>query len=417
MLPILLASTLDYLLNLFRLARHYRAEERIFWIFNAILQRHTLSREVITTCMAEYPPLAYATLKKVLDTDENVLERSVRARIASSVIRQIIRSANDFAIAALVALEKLSEDIVGLELPLYCELLWLACHTIRSPQIVQEVLLVLNDSREAVRERSSTQRYIHKHVLGVVFDRMEDAAETCPCDEGGRPKRQRVAPIGAKLRAVEGENTVANDAEMSDSPSARVIADVRVDISSPIRIHSHVRLILSSPAEHSTLPPAVLDALVIRATRGEIMLDVLQPLPPEATTVNWRLYNAGSVATSKAMLDALQRLAIDGFECCHFNDLITGSAEPVQVAAANHGAAMVGVSPTLNESQREAVASARVGWMSLIWGPPGEHNAGLYDHVLTWTCRHWQDHRGRANPATISEGELRGPNSYDSIDT
>ena len=287
------------------------------------------------------------------------------------VTRQVIRSANELGIAAIVALEKLSQDIARLDLSIYCDLLWLACHTVRSTHLLQEVLLVLNDSRSTQfhTQLSRMKDYVCKQALGIAFDRAEDAADACPCDDTGRPRRQRVAPISAKLRPIDDGSPM-----MPESPiPSSVTADVRVDISTPIRIHSHLRIVLSSPAEHSTLPAAVLDAVVVRATRGEMLLDVQQPLPPEYAQVNWRLYNAGSTATSRAMLDAIQRFAAEGMECCSFNNMIVGDPDNLEEPPTNEeeGLRTVNILATLNPSQREAVLSAKIGRLSLIWGPPG----------------------------------------------
>lgn len=380
-MAVLHASSMHTLMDVLSFAKYHRAETQIFWVFNAVLQAFSSdSLEDLTACMDEYPPLAYAALKQLLDNADVTLERAVRARLAIAVTQQVIRCANDFGVAALVALEKLAQEVSELELPTYCELLWSACHCIRAPQLVQEVLLVLNDCRESAQMGSPLRRYVHKHALGVVFDRMEDAGDTCPCDEAGRPKRQRISPVGAKLRPAAAAPDEAPPDETS-TPQL-VVADIRVDTPTPVRIHSHVRLLLSSPAEHSTLPAAVLDALVVKATRGELTMHVLQPLPPEYRQVNWRLYNAGSVATSKAMLDALQRFAVDGMECCRFSDIISGSAEHAAAAVQREdagaeeeeegeGDAAASLPSSLNASQREAVLSSRLGRMSLIWGPPG----------------------------------------------
>lgn len=370
-MEVLVRLSVNDLLDMLRLALFYRGEDRVFWVFNALLRVHDPSSDVVAECLEAHPPLAYVILKQHLENGAADPEDATRIRLASAVTRQVLRSANELGIASLAALEKLSPYISRLELPLYCDLLWIACHTIRSTQLLQEALFVLNDGRLASNtgQRARLKEYVHKHALGITFDRAEDAADTCPCDDAGRPRRQRIAPISAKLRPI--------DVETSSEPEllipSRVLADVRVDISTPIRIHSHVRLVLSSPADHSTLAPAVLDAVVLKASRGELMLDLQQPLPPEYPRVNWRLYNAGSTATSRAMLDAIQRFAVDGMECCRFNDIIVGDQD-ISIGSAQQEAQPTetgDISSNLNPSQREAVISAKVGRMSLIWGPPG----------------------------------------------
>ena len=108
---------------------------------------------------------------------------------------------------------------------------------------------------------------------------------------------------------------------------------------------------------------------------GEIVLDVLQPLPPEFATVDWQMYPAGGVVTSKAMLEAIRRLAVEGRECCRFKDIIFSEPEAqvedntAAIPAEQEG--VLDLTSPLNDSQKAAVAATALGRMSLIWGPPG----------------------------------------------
>lgn len=89
------------------------------------------------------------------------------------------------------------------------------------------------------------------------------------------------------------------------------------------------------------------------------------------------MYQAGGVVTSKAMLDAIKRLAVEGQGCCRFKDILCSGAsdEP----EAEHAAVAISaedsslsLTSALNDSQKAAVAATALGRMSLIWGPPGE---------------------------------------------
>lgn len=325
--------------------------------------------------MEEHPPLAYSALKRILGEDTRPTKQSWRAQLVIPILRNIIRSANSLGIATLAALERLVEDVAALDIVTYFKFLWLASLSIRPPNVVQEVLLVLHDSRGPPSENPSLHNYAHKHGLAVSFDRAEDAADACPCDEGGRPKRQRIAPTSAKLEPVlvPDEGGTQGDSV----PSVHIKANVRVDTRTPIRIHSHVRLQVASPAEHSTLPPAVLDAVVSRASRGELYLTLQHPLPPEYASMDWRLYDAGSIATSRAMLDAVQRLAIEGPDCCRFSSIIVGEEVPATEDADVQDGSEEELIASLNPSQRHAVNCVGVGRMTLIWGPPGTRNVIL----------------------------------------
>ncbi|KAI0666961.1 RNA dependent RNA polymerase-domain-containing protein [Trametes maxima] len=131
-----------------------------------------------------------------------------------------------------------------------------------------------------------------------------------------------------------------------------------------VRIHSHVRLQVASVASNSTLPPPIVDAVVTRATRGELYLEVQQPLPPEWQAVDWNLFDAGGVATSAAMLDAIRKLVKQRYEACTLYNVIVGAdpdASPVENTSLeadldDPDAAESSISSTLNLSQRRAVA-------------------------------------------------------------
>jgi hypothetical protein len=114
----------------------------------------------------------------------------------------------------------------------YLHLLMLASLSVRSSELVQEVLLVLHECRADVMAQSPMMEYAHKHALGITFDRAEEAADECPCNDQGRPKKPRGrGPPPATVRLVP----------VPDEPT-QVIAHVRVDEPTPVRIHSHVRL-------------------------------------------------------------------------------------------------------------------------------------------------------------------------------
>ncbi|GJE97878.1 RNA-directed RNA polymerase domain-containing protein [Phanerochaete sordida] len=390
------ATTPEDALEYFFMARKHRAEDRMFHIFEALLRKDAFPLDIVLTAMEEHPPLAYCSLKRFLHEGTAELSEPLRARLAIAVLVQAVRSANDLGMAALAALERLASDIAALDLNTYLELLWLSSLGIRSFQVAQEVLLVFNDSRAAQENLSPSEAYAIKHALAVVFDRAEEAANECPCDEQGRPRRQKEAPIATKLlpmpppkEEVDGQSSAApraeEQAEELNTP-VRVMAHVRVDLAVPIRLHAHVRLKVASTPEHSALPPAIVDGTVVRASRGELVLDILQPLPPEFAVVDWQMYRAGGVVTSKAMLDAVRRLATEGRGCCRFKDIICSDA----VAEGRGGTAgelvegdpdLVLTSP-LNDSQKAAVAATALGRMSLIWGPPGTGKTTVVVQIL-----------------------------------
>ena len=379
---VLSVSTPETCRQYFSIAKLHRAEDRMFHIFEALLEKVEVPIDAVLECMDEHPPLAYCVLKKFLVSEVPVAD-DLRTAMTVPVIRQIIRSANELGIAALAALERLVQDIADMNLSTYLDILWVACLSVRSAELVQEILLVLHDSRGSYEEATHFLQYAHKHSLGVAFDRAEEAANECPCDDKGRPQRQKEAPVVAKLcvvpppksKGAEANQPVAEPPQSDSDIPTRVLANVRVDLKVPIRIHSHVRLRVASTAEHSTLPADIVDAIVVRSSRGELELEALHPLPPEWSTVDWYLYQAGSVVTSKAMMDAIRRLVLEGDECCGFSDLIVGMGSGHDAALEDQDAvseeANEQFTVNLNESQRRAVLSTKLGFMNLIWGPPG----------------------------------------------
>ncbi|KAG5223222.1 RNA-dependent RNA polymerase [Salix suchowensis] len=245
--------------------------------------------------------------------------------------------------------------------------------------------------------------HAHRHGLAVSFDRAEEeeAADECPCDEEGKPKRQRTPPTIVKLTATETFNHVK--------------AAIRVDDrSSGVRLHSHVRLQAASHPDRGWVSPPIVDGIAIQSLKGELKIEVQQPLPPEATRMSWKMYNAGSIgnlicfpswgitlsmylATAKAMMDALLRLATDGAESCLFHGHITGAEV---VGDGGETAPQAGLAGTpiegLNRSQSDAVHASDAP-LSLIWGPPGAYNANNEAKILMTASTH-NGNRGPLSP-------------------
>lgn len=168
----------------------------------------------------------------------------------------------------------------------YIHLLLLASLSVRPSGLVQEVLLVLHECRADVMSQSPMMEYAHKHALGITFDRAEEAADECPCNDQGRPKKTRGrGPAPATVRLVP----------VPDEPT-QVVAHVRIDEPTAVRIHSHVRLqAVSDPEKGWIGGKPVVDAVVVVAMKGEMTMELQHPLPPEYARMQWRMYHAGSV--------------------------------------------------------------------------------------------------------------------------
>ena len=355
----------------------YHAEDEVSLVFHYLLLLQPFPQGLAVKWIDRYPPLVFTALK-VYPPGEDLKLPPETEQMTRTIVQAIIRSANDLRIASLVALEKVAGSIALLPIDEYVELLMLAALSVRSSQLVQEVLLVMNDIRLAHCPQTPVLEYGHKHALGVVFDRAEEAADECPCNEDGRPRKQRNPPSQTNLTFVPDDTT-------------HVMATLRVDAKTAIRLHSHVRLQATSKAENRWIDAPVLDGLVVQAMKGELKIKLLQPAPPETERMDWVVFNAGSIgkvlgtylsssllmhpsssATSRAMLDALLRLLVQKQAACLFYSFITGDEEEAPDGEQVPAVEVIppGDDSGLNESQRMAVQSWAAP-LSLIWGPPG----------------------------------------------
>lgn len=275
------------------------------------------------------------------------------------ILRSILLSANSTKIASLVALEKLGRSIGRLSALSYMDLIMLAVHSVRSRELMRDVVGLIDRCRrefwvwtgtediwgsdsqvdelgegsadigeEASRDLTvddkgvrdtlmlervrAAETYAQRHILGIALDRAEDAANECPCDEDGRPRRKMRGgpPQHAKLTWA----TLTNEERRrlgkvgrsggSQANGVMVKAEVRIDGSSAVRLHSHIRLVTASKADNkwqTNVDIPVLDGLVVQATRGELKIQLVQLPPPEMERMDWNLYNAGSVGASSTL--------------------------------------------------------------------------------------------------------------------
>jgi regulator of nonsense transcripts 1 len=260
----------------------YHLEDETFWMFNHIISTLPLRRAEVVKWMDAYPPLVFSLLKAYPPNDGCLLPDET-SPVAIPILYNLIRSANTLRLAVLVALQKISAAVAALPLTTYFDLLWLAACSVRSQELVQEVLLVLNDCRLAFGDDSDVaRRYGEKHALAIAFDRAEEAFEECPCDEDGKPKRQRTAPAHTRLSPVDGE-------------ALYVRAPIRIDAKSAVRLHSHVRLQAASKPDNRWIESIVMDGVVVQAMKGELKIELMHPPPPEMEAMDWNLYNAGII--------------------------------------------------------------------------------------------------------------------------
>jgi len=374
------------------IALRYHEEARAFWIFEAMLSSSEVDAGRVAGWILRYPHLVFSLLRNRLDTNNSRLPVPFDI-IRQHVIDAVILSTNDAPLAALAALERLSFDISELTFSQYCTLLWNASMVVRGRQTVQEALFVLYEQRKRV-ESSADDEHALRQALQIAFERAEEAFESCPCDEQGRPLKQREAPIRVRIHPRKPKTkkvtTAAEpaDLDLPDVPNESavnslklplIVADIRVDKPSTARLHSHVRLAAASKPVKQTLlwRREILDGIVKLSFRGEIEIELFHFPPPEYAEMEWIMYDCGSTATTNAMMDAIKRLYTEKHEACSFYKVLTETGENNRVSTGEEQeSGSVSVDGPgwegFNASQKEAIQKSFTSDLSLIWGPPGE---------------------------------------------
>jgi hypothetical protein len=274
-------ETLDQVM---RFSLKYHADNVLFRAFKAIISKDSFPLDMAISWIEQWPPLVFVLLKVYPPDEQCLLPPNLQTtEVTHAVARNLVRCGNSLGMACLVGLEKISASIAELPMAMYLDILMLTALCIRSPQLVQELLLVLDECRRCVQDQSRVLRYAHKHALSVAFDRAEEAADECPCDDNGKPRKRGTAPTLIKLLP---------DPEASGSTNA--IAHVRVDAKTAVRLHSHVRLQVASKPEKGWAELVVLDGVVKQAMKGTLKIELMYPPPPEMDRMDWKMYNAGS---------------------------------------------------------------------------------------------------------------------------
>ncbi|OSX63121.1 hypothetical protein POSPLADRAFT_1140706, partial [Postia placenta MAD-698-R-SB12] len=120
---LLLAKPHSTVRRYIELAIEHCAEVRIFLLFDILLHREDVPFDNIDACMQQHPALMYSVLKHYLPAGLVCLP-DVMAPLATFIMHNGIPSATHFRIAALAALERLTEDLAHIDLAAFFGLLW-----------------------------------------------------------------------------------------------------------------------------------------------------------------------------------------------------------------------------------------------------------------------------------------------------
>ncbi|CCO32890.1 RNA-dependent RNA polymerase 2 Short=AtRDRP2 [Rhizoctonia solani AG-1 IB] len=326
------------------------------------------------------PAMVYALLKVYMEQDE---DSNPFRELDEVIVRSIISSANTYSISAPMTIERLRSTVNALTFGEFSEIMWLTACSVRSLALAADILATLTEVRTGVSTQSPSLEYAHRHLWAVCLDRAEDADSECPCDDTGRPRRQRQAPPKVPLKST-GEERIVD-------------AQVRVDSPAHVRLHAHVRLQAASQPERGTDPRGrpIMDGSVSGVRKGELRIHLMHTPPIDFEDIEWYLYPAGDIVTSRAMLDSIVKLQLRPNYSTALHHLITGyegiystapttseeselesdsgdeaeevSEEPIKDWTIDE----VGINwDRFNESQKSAILSISHP-LSLVWGPPG----------------------------------------------
>ncbi|CAE7099567.1 unnamed protein product [Rhizoctonia solani] len=378
-----------------QLAWTHNAHAYAFYVFEVMSARAVEDHNKLGTLqhwLGIDPAMVYALLKVYVEQSE---ESNIFRELDELIIRSIIASANTYSISAPMTIERLRPAVTALTFKEFSEIMWLTACSVRSLTLAADMLATLTETRREVSSQSPALEYAHRHLWAVCLDRAEDADSECPCDDAGRPRRQKKAPPKVPILKPKGEDQVVDD---------RVVdAQVRVDSPSHIRLHAHIRLQAASQPERGTDPRGrpIMDGVVSGIRKGEVRIHLLHNPPIDFEDIEWYLYPAGDIVTSRAMLDSIVKLQSHPSHSTGLHHFITGDqgvhhmmpessdeSEPESEGEGEGEAettrARVSEQPPrdwtiddagidwerFNESQKSAILSIQYP-LSLVWGPPG----------------------------------------------
>ncbi|CAE6465178.1 unnamed protein product [Rhizoctonia solani] len=368
-----------------QLAWTHNAHQYAFYVFEVMSSRASQDQEKLGNIqhwLGIDPAMVYALLKIYMEQNKN---SNIFRELDKVIIRSIITSANTYSISAPMTIERLCPAVNALTFQEFSEIMWLTACSVRSLTLAADMLTTLTEARAEVSSQSPALEYAHRHLWAVCLDRAEDADSECPCDDTGRPRRQKKAPPKVPIKSTNKERVVD--------------AQVRVDSPSHVRLHAHVRLQAASQPKRGTDPRGrpIMDGVVSGIRKGELCIHLLHTPPIDFEDIEWYLYPAGDIVTSRAMLDSVVKLQSHPSHSTALHHFITGKkdrnptipdnpedseseSETEDKTRSAPERPPIGAGWTIddagidwarfNESQKLAILSIQHP-LSLVWGPPG----------------------------------------------
>ncbi|KAG8715390.1 hypothetical protein FRC08_010636 [Ceratobasidium sp. 394] len=385
-----------------QLAWTHNAHSYAFYVFEVKCAR--ISVNSLTTLrhwLNIDPALVYALLKVYNDAQEEQLE--LFQTFDGIIVQSIIASANSYSISAPMTLDRLRPVVARLDFGTFAEIMWLTACSVRSLPLAADIMATLAEARMKLDTSSPALEYAHRQIWAICLDRAEEADSQCPCSDDGRPRHQCNAPALVPLFRTEDEKIVD--------------AHQRIDLPNNARLHAHVRLQAASQPERGVDPRGrpIMDGVVSGSRRGELRIHLMHNPPIDVENIQWHLYPAGDVVTSRAMFDAVVKLYTNPRSSTILHHLLTGGDSsvaghdegspealdeeeggsphehpdpiehelevdsqeadlPLQETSGSHEDWTVRGDDVdwnrFNESQRQAILSIQYP-LSLVWGPPG----------------------------------------------
>lgn len=394
--------------NFMQLAWTHNAHAYAFYLFEVMSSRVSGDPTKLTNLrhwMGIDPAVVYALIKVYTVAEGEELNQL--RQLDDIIVNSIILSANTYSISAPMTIERLEAIVAGLDFRTFCDIMWLTACSVRSLDLSADLLATLMEARMSTSSNSPALEYAHRHVWAICLDRAEEADSECPCSDDGRPRRQRKAPSLVPLFKTEDDR--------------EIVAHLRVDLSNHVRLHAHVRLQAASQPDRGVDPRGrpIMDGVVINSRKGELRIKLFHTPPIDFDNIEWHLYPAGDVVTSRAMLDSVIKLQSKPNASTALHYLITGDhhsidtdwddesedeepqeTEPIGAERLSPPRDVSDVQPSpgavdvqepeetpeaardwtikevdvdwnrFNDSQKQAIRSVQYP-LSLVWGPPG----------------------------------------------